>query len=88
MSMLQVILYGTVLGTLTQKGNWFDFEVDRGAFETYQLSSTIMSVAVPLNLRYSASHKRHSSIFFAELLPEGRNYEWLAQSLPHGERTP
>ena len=87
MSRLNVELYGTVLGTLTQKEKWFDFEVSHGAFERYQLSSTIISLAVPLNLRYTASQKKRSGNFFAEFLPEGRNYEWLAQSLPYSERT-
>jgi len=76
-----------VLGTLTQKEKWFDFEVNHDVFERYQLSSTIMSLAVPLNLRYSASQKKRAGYFFAEFLPEGHNYEWLAQSLPYSERT-
>ena len=87
MSRLNVELYGTVLGTLTQKEKWFDFEVNHDVFERYQLSSTIMSLAVPLNLRYSASQKKRAGNFFAEFLPEGHNYEWLAQSLPYSERT-
>ena len=88
MSKLIVELYGTVLGTLAPKEGLFDFETDYSAFERYQLSSTIMSLAVPLNLRYTALQKKRSGNFFAELLPEGRNYEWLAKSLSHGEQTP
>ena len=87
MSKLNVELYGALLGTLSQKGKWFDFEVDRGAFERFHLSSTIMSLAVPLNLKYTASQKKRTGNFFAELLPEGRNYDWLVQSLPYSERT-
>lgn len=87
MSKLIVKLYGVNLGTLLHKGKWFDFEVNHDVFEKYQLSSTIMSLAVPLNLRYTASQKKRAGNFFAELLPEGRNFEWLALSLPRDERT-
>ena len=87
MSKLNVELYGALLGALVQNDRGFEFEADLGVFTKYQLSSTIMSISVPLNLRYTASQKRRGSNFFAELLPEGRNYDWLMQSLPYGERT-
>ena len=87
MSKLIVELYGTVLGTLSPKGNLFDFKAGHNVFAKYQLTSTIMSLSVPLNLRYTAPQKKRASNFFAELLPEGRNFEWLAQSLPREERT-
>jgi len=87
MSKLNVELYGTLLGTLTQKAKGLDFEVNPDVFEKYQLSSTIMSISVPLLLRYSIAQKKRTAGYFAELLPEGRNYEWLVQSLPHGDRT-
>ena len=88
MSSLNVELYGALLGTLSPKTNGVDFEVDPGVFQKYSLSSTIMSLAVPLNLRFTAPQKKRSSNFFTELLPEGRNLRWLAQSLPPAERTP
>ena len=87
MSGLIVELYGNALGTLSQERNRFNFEVDRNVFEKYSLSSTIMSLSVPLNLHYTNAQKKRSDNFFAELLPEGRNFEWLLQSLPRGERT-
>jgi len=87
MSKLNVELYGTVLGSLSQNLKWLDFTVDIDAFEKYQISSTIMSLAVPLNLRHTNIQKKRCSNFFAELLPEGRNYEWLSQTLPRNDRT-
>ena len=88
MSKLNVELYGSLLGTISQDRNRFPFEVDQYVFEKYALSSVIMSLAVPLNLRYTTTQRRRSDNFFAELLPEGQNFEWLLQSLPAGERTP
>ena len=87
MSKLNIELYGTLLGTLSRKEKWFDFEIDSDVFNKYQLSSTIMSLAVPLNLRYTFAQKKRTSNFFTELLPEGRNYEWLLQSLPQNDRS-
>ena len=87
MNKLNVELYGAVLGTLSQKEKGFSFEAYPEIFEKYKLSSTIMSLAVPLLLRYTVSQMKRSAVFFAELLPEGRNYEWLLQSLPHNERS-
>jgi serine/threonine-protein kinase HipA len=87
MSKLIVELYGTELGTISQDKSRFSFEVNQNVFEKYSLSSTIMSLAVPLNLRYTAKQKKRANNFFAELLPEGRNFDWLMQSLPRDERT-
>ena len=86
MSRLNVELYGTILGTLSPRERWFNFEVNTDVFNKYQLSSTIMSLAVPLNLKFTNAQKKLSSNFFTELLPEGRNYEWLMQSLPRDKQ--
>jgi serine/threonine-protein kinase HipA len=86
MSELHVELYGTLIGTLSKTAKGFDLKVDPDVFTEYQLSSTVMSLAVPLNLQYTVAQKKRLGNFFAELLPEGRNYEWLAQSLPYEER--
>jgi len=85
--MLNVELYGTVLGTLSESEKGFDFNINHDAFDKYQLSSTILSLAIPLNLKYTVAQKKRIGNFFVELLPEGRNFEWLAQSLPKSERT-
>ncbi|MCL2121104.1 MAG: hypothetical protein FWH28_02510 [Clostridiales bacterium] len=63
MSKLIVELYGNVLGTLSQDSNRFRFEADPTVFEKYALSSTIMSLAVPLNLQYTAVQKRRMDCF-------------------------
>ena len=88
MTMLNVELYGVLLGTITPSANNFVFQTDPGAIEKYSLASRIMSLAVPLNLNFTPTQKRRGANFFAELLPEGRNYEWLANSMPPGKRTP
>ena len=88
MSKLIVELYGSVLGAISQDRGRLSFEVDHNVFGKYPLSSTIMSLSVPLNLRYTAAQKKRADNFFAELLPEGRNFEWLSQSLSRDERTP
>ena len=86
MSRLNVELYGSILGTLSENERGFSFEASPEIFDKYQLSSTIMSLSVPLLLRYSVAQMKRSAVFFAELLPEGRNYDWLLLSLPHDER--
>ena len=88
MSELNVELYGNLLGILKKNDNSFDFEVNSGIFKTYQVSSIVMSLAVPLLLKYTNIQKKRAGNFFTELLPEGRNYEWLLQSLPYNERNP
>ena len=47
-----------------------------------------MSLAVPLNIRFTSAQKKRADNFFKELLPEGRNFDWLEFSLSPGERTP
>jgi len=88
MGSLNVELYGVLLGSLSRAKSGVDFRVNPDAIAKYALSSTILSLAAPLNLQYTTAQKRRSSNYFAELLPEGRNYEWLERSLPPGERTP
>lgn len=88
MNILNVELYGSLLGTLSENKKWIEFNVDPRALAKYQLSSTIMSLAVPLSLLYTTPQKKRAMNFFMELLPEGRNFEWLALSLLRSERTP
>ena len=81
-----VELYNVLLGTVTQTANGFAFQANPEAIAKYSLSSRIMSLAVPLNLRFTPVQNRRSSNFFSELLPEGRNFDWLAHSLPPGKQ--
>ena len=57
MSKLYVELYGTILGTLTQKGKGYEFKTCSDVFNKYQVASTIMSLAVPLLLKYTGVQK-------------------------------
>jgi serine/threonine-protein kinase HipA len=86
MSHLNVELYGVQLGRLVPEHRSFAFEVNPSVFEHYPLSTTIMSLSVPLSMKLTAAQKRRSIIFFEELLPEGRNLTWLLQTLPIDER--
>ena len=90
MSRLNLELYGTKLGTLTKKDlpgtENFSFEVLPSVYQDYPLSSTIMSLAVPLNMQFSAQQKKRFNNFFSELLPEGRNLNWLLWALPPNEQ--
>jgi len=86
MSSLNVELYGNLLGSLTLGGRDFEFSSDENVFKKYPMTSTIISLSVPLNLRYTAPQKKRARNFFNELLPEGRNLRWLVQTLDPGER--
>jgi serine/threonine-protein kinase HipA len=85
-NVLNVELYGTLLGTLTQGKNDFDFDVNKKIFEQFPLASSIMSFAVPLNPRITAPQQKKCRKYFAGMLPEGRNLSWLIQTLPQDER--
>lgn len=86
MSMLNIELYGDLLGRLIKKDRDFDFIVNEEIFEKYPISSTIMSLGTPLNQHFSAVQKRRYRNFFSELLPEGRNMRWITQALLPEER--
>lgn len=77
---LVVELYGQRLGTL--QGDWrsFDLVPDPAAALRFGLDSTVMSIAVPLQVRSTRSRAAIRRNFFAELLPEGRMRTRLAQT--------
>ncbi|WP_213817150.1 type II toxin-antitoxin system HipA family toxin [Glaciihabitans sp. dw_435] len=80
MADLIVQLYGHTIGTL-RGADWrsFDFVIDRGAFEHFQLGSTVLSEAVPLELVQTRGRADRRRNFFSELLPEGSSLEDLAR---------
>jgi len=83
MTTLDVHLYKTHLGRLSLSPspttkNRFDFETNPAVFERFSLSSTIMSIAVPLVLKQNRSHAARRQNFFTELLPEGRTLTNIA----------
>lgn len=80
MSELVVELYGQRLGVL--RGDWrtFDLVPDPSAALRFGVDSTVLSLAVPLQVRATRSRAPLLRNFFAELLPEGRMRTRLAQT--------
>lgn len=79
---LRVELYGHHLGELVGP-DWrtFDFVANRDAFVNFELGSTVLSEAVPLNVVARRNHAPRRRNFFAELLPEGDILENLAAEI-------
>jgi len=78
---LAIELYGHRFGTLEGDSRSFDVVIDPSAIDLFGVNSMVMSVAIPLvpKLRRDQSARRRT--WFAELLPEGDQYEYmLAQS--------
>ena len=72
MADLIVELYGEVVGTLDDAGPVdFDFHPSREGIRKFGLGSTVLSVAVPLDVRPNPLHRMRRRNFFDELLPEG-----------------
>lgn len=77
---LVVELYGQRIGVL--RGDWrtFDLIPDPAAVACFGLDSTVLSLAVPLQVRSTRARAPIRRNFFAELLPEGRMRTRLAQT--------
>ena len=78
---LAIELYGHRFGTLEGDSRSFDVVIDPSAIDLFGVNSMVISVAIPLvpKLRRDQSARRRN--WFAELLPEGDQYEYmLAQS--------
>jgi serine/threonine-protein kinase HipA len=78
---LAIELYGHRFVTLEGDSRSFDVVIDPSAIDVFGVNSMVMSVAIPLvpKLRRDQSARRRN--WFAELLPEGDQYEhMLAQS--------
>lgn len=78
MSDLRVELYGTHVGTLTERGGSFDFRVAADGIQRFGLGSSTLSFAVPLLVIRTAKDAPRRRNFFDELLPEGRARARLA----------
>ncbi|PRY10256.1 type II toxin-antitoxin system HipA family toxin [Kineococcus rhizosphaerae] len=77
---LRVELYGTLVGHLVGDSRTFDLRVDPSVFDTFDLGSTVLSEAVPLDPVPARSRAARRRNFFAELLPEGRLRSRLAST--------
>ncbi|MDP1710847.1 MAG: HipA domain-containing protein [Candidatus Nanopelagicaceae bacterium] len=87
MADLKVELYGYPIGRLTKtRGESFDFRTDEMTFEHFQLGSTILSESVPLLAVQSRSGSARRQNYFAEMLPEGRILENLADTIGASEK--
>ncbi len=86
---LAVELYGTAIGQLEGEARGLDFTPSAEGIEAFGANSPVLSVAIPLSpaqRRGQASRRRN---WFAELLPEGDQYDYmLAQGGLRREDTP
>lgn len=74
---LAVELYGTAVGTLEGDARTFDFRPSDDGIERFGVNSTVLSVAIPLLPAQRRDHARRRRNWFAELLPEGDQYEHM-----------
>ncbi|NBX23983.1 MAG: type II toxin-antitoxin system HipA family toxin, partial [Microbacteriaceae bacterium] len=74
---LAIELYGHRFGTLEGDSRSFDVVIDPSAIDLFGVNSMVISVAIPLvpKLRRDQSARRRN--WFAELLPEGDQYEYM-----------
>lgn len=78
---LAVELYDTNFGTLEGDSRNFDFSPTPEAIDRFGVNSAVLSVAIPLVPSQRRNHSERRRNWFAELLPEGNQYEYmLAQS--------
>lgn len=78
---LAVELYGVRVGTLEGDPRSFDFVASGEGIERFGVNSPVLSTAIPLVLHARRDQARRRRNWFAELLPEGDQYDYLlAQS--------
>ena len=74
---LAVELYGTVAGTLEGDPRTFDFTPSSEGIDRFGTNSRVLSVAIPLADVLPRHHAARRRNWFAELLPEGDQYDYL-----------
>lgn len=74
---LAVELDGTVVGTLSGEPRAFDFTATAEGMDRFGPNSTALSVAIPLAPSPRRDHSERRRNWFAELLPEGDQYDYL-----------
>lgn len=73
---LAVELYDTVVGTLQGDARTFDFTPTQAGIDRFGANSPVLSVAIPLASARRRDHASRRRNWFAELLPEGDQYEY------------
>ena len=76
---LAVELHGTIIGTLEGDARSFDFIPSAEAVERFGANSSVLSVAIPLVPRQRQDQSGRRRNWFAELLPEGDQYDYMLQ---------
>ena len=74
---LAVELYGTVVGRLEGDARTFDFSPTEEGIERFGANSQVLSVAIPLTPAQRRDRVARRRNWFAELLPEGDQYDYL-----------
>lgn len=74
---LAVELYDTLVGTLDGDARTFDFTPAQAGIARFGTNSPVLSVAIPLASAQRRDHARRRRNWFAELLPEGDQYDYL-----------
>lgn len=74
---LAVELYGTIIGQLNGEPQTFDFDASAEGIATFGTNSPVLSVTVPLTPTKRRDHGGRRRNWFAELLPEGDQYDYL-----------
>lgn len=74
---LAVELYGTVIGELRGDARSFDFTPTAAGIDRFGTNSAVLSVTVPLVPAQRRDHAGRRRNWFAELLPEGDQYDFM-----------
>lgn len=77
MTALQVDLHGERIGAITGDNRAFDFQFDAGVVARFGAGSAALSVGMLVAHPLTRTHRQRRQTFFEELVPEGRNREWL-----------
>lgn len=74
---LAVELYGTIVGAVEGDAGTFDFTPTQAGIERFGVNSPILSVSIPLAAVLRRDQARRRRNWFAELLPEGDQYDYM-----------
>lgn len=78
MTVLVVELHGERIGQIEGNSRSFDFQYDAQALDRYGPGSAVLSVGMLVAHPQKAAHRPRRQNFFNELIPEGRNREYIA----------